>query len=397
MEPVEITSYGHGGVGVCRVDGKVHFVEGALPGDRVTFEILREKKSWARASVVEVVEGGPHRREAPCPHASSCGGCDLQSALETSQHEWKRQIVAEQLARLGGVEIDVDEVVAASPPFGDRNRMDYSVVDGRPALHRRSSNDLVGLSTCLLLVQPLGDLFHRLGDLTGVDGITLRAGVNTGELLAVIDGDVPDHADEWDVAVCTVDRGRVVPILGRPHVHEEVAGVRFRITGTAFFQNSTPGAETLVSLVRAGTGGRSGVFVDLYAGGGLFALTSAGSFDRVVAVESASQTAGDLVHNAELNRPDVEVVHGRVEDVQLVPGEEVTVVVDPPRAGLGHEGVTTVLSANPDRIVYVSCEPGSLGRDVGLLGESGFGPTRVTPVDLFPQTHHIESVVVLDR
>jgi len=117
----------------------------------------------------------------------------------------------------------------------------------------------------------------------------------------------------------------------------------------------------------------------------------------VVAVESASQTAGDLVHNAEVNRPDVEVVHGRVEDVQLVPGDEVTVVVDPPRTGLGREGVATVLSANPDRIVYVSCEPGSLGRDVGLLGESGFRPIRVTPVDLFPQTHHIESVVVLDR
>ena len=157
MEPVEITNYGHGGVGVCRVDGKVHFVEGALLGDRVTFEVLREKKSWARATIGEVVEAGPHRREAPCPHASACGGCDLQSALESSQHEWKRQIVSEQLARLGGVEVEVEEVVAASQPFGYRNRMDYSVADGRPALYRRSSNELVGLSACLLLVQPLGE------------------------------------------------------------------------------------------------------------------------------------------------------------------------------------------------------------------------------------------------
>ncbi len=397
MEPLEITGYGHGGVGVGRVDGKVHFVEDALPGDRVRFEVLREKKKWARARATEVVEPGPHRRVAPCPHAGTCGGCDLQSALEESQRAWKREVVGDQLARIGGVEIDVEPVVAASPAFGYRNRMDFSVEDGRPALHRRSSNDLVPLSVCHLLSDPLVDLFDRLGDLTGASGVTIRAGANTGERLVVVDGEVPEEADAWEASVCTVDRGKTTAVIGRPHLHEEVAGVRFRITGSTFFQNSTSGAEALVDLVRQASAGRSGVLIDLYAGGGLFALTASDGFDRVAAVESAAQTARDLAHNVEANRPDVEVVHDRVENVELSPADEVTVVVDPPRTGLGRRGADTVLGADPDRIIYVSCEPASLGRDIGLLGENGFRPSRVTPVDLFPQTHHVEAVVVLDR
>ena len=398
MEPVRIESYGHGGVGVCRVDGMVHFVAGALPGDVVRFDVTKRSKRWARAEVVEVVEASPHRRAAPCPHAGSCGGCDLQHATEAAQREWKRAVVVEQLTRLGGVDVPpVGRVETPSDRFGYRNRMDFSVLDGRPALHRRSSHDLVPLDVCLLLAPPLRELFDLLGDLDGLTGITMRAGMATGEAILVVDGDPPPHLLDLGVAVGRAIRGRTEPVVGLDHIHEVVAGTRFRITGRAFFQNSTAGAEALVRLVADAVAGRQGTFVDLYAGGGLFALTVGAAFRRVVAVESGSQAASDLAHNAELAAADVEVHRAKVESIDLDLSGPLTVVVDPPRDGLGRQGVETVAGTGADMVVYVSCDPASLGRDVGLLTALGYRLARVSPVDLFPQTHHVEAVAVLER
>ena len=171
--------------------------------------------------------------------------------------------------------------------------------------------------------------------------------------------------------------------------------MRFRITGSAFFQNSTAGAEVLVGLVREAVADRSGRLVDLYAGGGLFACTVGGGFDAVVAVEASEPAVSDLLFNTRGTEVDVHL--GRVEALDLPSAGESTVVVDPPRVGLGRDGVARVGEIAPTRLVYVSCDPASFARDVGYLGESGFGLSAVTPVDLFPQTHHIELVATLDR
>lgn len=388
-----IEGYGHGGVGVARHDGMVHFVPGAIPGDRVRVAITKRAKRWARAEITELVAASPHRRQPPCPHAGDCGGCDLQHADEEAQRGWKVGALVDQLTRLGGLDAPpVEPIVTPSPPFGYRNRMDFSVHDGAPALHRRASHDLVALDVCLLLVPPLAELFADLGDLTGLTSVTMRAGAATGDLLLVVTGEVPDRLRRLGVPLVRLDEPEVI---GRDHLHEVVAGTRLRITRRGFFQNSTLGAEALVTLVGEAVAGRRGTLVDLYAGGGLFACTVGGGFERTVAVESGSSAGADLLHNAAT--AGVEALVGRVEDLDLAVGGEVTVVVDPPRTGLGTAGVATVRSLAPGRIVYVSCDPASLGRDVGLLVAEGFGVSRVTPVDLFPQTHHLETVVVLDR
>lgn len=396
MAEVHIDSYGHGGLGVGRLDGKVHFVEGAIPGDVVEVEVIREKRSWARARAVSVVEASPDRRDAPCPHAGRCGGCDLQHADEGAQRRWKREVVVDQLRRLAGLdEPPVGALVTVTGDLGYRNRMDFSVLDGRPGLHKRSSSELVALDRCLLLAPPLADLFGRLGDLDGASGITIRAGLATGDLLVVVDGDVPAAADGWGAPVCRSRRGGTEVVMGRDHLFEEVGGMRFRITGSAFFQNSTAGAEVLVGLVREAVAGRSGRLVDLYAGGGLFACTVGEGFDSVVAVEASEPAVSDLLFNTRGANVDVRV--GRVEALDLPTAGESTVVVDPPRVGLGRDGVARVGGIAPTRLVYVSCDPASFARDVGYLGESGFGLSAVTPVDLFPQTHHVELVAILDR
>ena len=274
--------------------------------------------------------------------------------------------------------------------------MDFSAVDGRPALHRRRSDDLVALEECPVL-HPLVETMLGLPGLGELDGFTLRGGVRTGDRLVVIKGDLSAEAERWGVPVCRVSRGRVESLIGTPSLREVVAGVPFRITASAFFQNSTEGADVLAEVVAAAAG-RGGTLLDLYAGGGLFSCTIGRRFDRVVAVESAGLATDDFSHNA-AGLDHVDLHRSRVEDagelLAALPGG--TVIADPPRAGLGRKGVDVVAGAEPARIVLVSCDPASLGRDAKLLGEAGYRLVESVPLDLFPQTFHVEVVSTFQR
>jgi 23S rRNA (uracil1939-C5)-methyltransferase len=392
-----IESVGHGAVGVARIDGKVHFVPDALPGSVVRFEVEEDKGTWARARLVEVVDPSPFSTEPVCRHADECGGCQWQRARPIAQREWKRRVVVDSLERIGGLaEAPVSRTRQAGSPYGYRNRMDFSVRAGRPALHRRRSEDLVALEECPVL-HPLVETMLGLAGLGELDGFTLRAGIRTGDRLVVIQGDLPDGADRWGVPVCRVARGEVESLVGPPFLREVVAGVPFRITGSAFFQNSTEGADVLAEVV-APAAGRGGTLLDLYAGGGLFSCTIGRRFDRVVAVESAGLATDDFAHNA-AGLDHIELHRSRVEDagdvVASVSGS--TVIADPPRAGLGRKGVDVIVRADPARIVLVSCDPGSLGRDARLLAEAGYRLVESVPLDLFPQTFHVEVVSTFVR
>ncbi|NND84460.1 MAG: class I SAM-dependent RNA methyltransferase [Acidimicrobiia bacterium] len=392
-----IDSVGHGAVGVARIDGKVHFVPDALPGSVVRFEVTEDKGTWARGRLIDVVDPSPFATSPVCRHADTCGGCQWQHARPVAQREWKRRVVVDSLERIGGIEDPpVERTRQAGPPFGYRNRMDFSVSEGRPALHRRRSDELVALEECPVL-HPLVEGMLGLPGLGGLDGFTLRAGVRTGARLVVINGDLPGGAEDWGVPVCRVSGGSVEPLVGDPFLKEVVAGVPFRITGSAFFQNSTEGADVLAE-VAAAAAGRGGTLLDLYAGGGLFSCTIGRRFERVVAIESAGLATDDFAHNA-AGLDHVELHRARVErsgDL-LASFTGSTVIADPPRAGLGRKGVEVVVGAQPDKIVLVSCDPGSLGRDARQLREAGYWLAESVPLDLFPQTFHVEVVSTFER
>ena len=191
----------HGGEAVARVDGKTWFVAGAMPGERVRGDVAVDKGAWGRVELRSVEEPSPQRVRPPCAHFGTCGGCQWQFADHAVQLEWKRSIVAGQLGHLGGLaDPDVRETVAVSGPYAYRNRMDFSVDGGRPALFRGRSKTLVPIDRCWLLEPALADLFERLGPLEGVHRITIRVGSTTGERLVVLTGAVPAQAEEWGVA-----------------------------------------------------------------------------------------------------------------------------------------------------------------------------------------------------
>lgn len=355
----------HGGRAIGRVNGQVIFVTGAYPGETVEAEITGQGRRYLDTRATVILEPSPVRIEPPCPHFGICGGCQWQSAAYGAQLEWKRQVVAEQLAHLGRLpDIDVRPTLAPGPEYRYRNRMDFKIVAGRPALLKLSSHEPVKLDVCLVMADLLHPLFSHLSPPPGAERVTLRAGIRTGETLVLFDD---DHGT----------------------LHEMVDGAGFRITGRTFFQVNTTGAELLVALVKeALTPDATEVLLDGYAGGGLFSATVGRRCREVVAVESDRVTVDDLRHNTA-----VTVVKGRFEQSRSrLPNRWDIAVVDPPRAGLRPEGVAVVCGGRPRAIAYVACDPASFARDAALITSRGYSLDWVQPVDMFPQTFHIELV-----
>jgi 23S rRNA (uracil1939-C5)-methyltransferase len=393
MIELTTTDMAHGGAAVGRLDGKAHFVDGAMPGELIRGEVVQDRGSWARVELHEVVTASDDRVDPRCPHFEACGGCQWQYADHAAQLDWKRSIVAGQLGHLGGIENPVvGGTISPGQPFGYRNRMDFAVIGGELALTKRRSRELVPIAECHLLMPALVPVFERIGGLERVRGLTLRGSSSEGDVIAIVRGRVPDDAPGWDCQVSRRDRTGVHAVIGDGEIHEVVDGMRLRITGDAFFQNNTAGAETLVRLVQAALEPTpDDVLLDGYAGGGLFGATIGRHAGSVVAVESNRLAVFDLRHNLAAADVDHTIVRDPFESFEAA-GRWDLAVVDPPRQGLGEDGVASVTRGEPRTIAYVACDPASLARDTRHLADRGYSLDAATPVDLFPQTFHIETV-----
>ena len=371
------------------------FVAGALPGERVVADVVEEHPRHARAAVVEVLEESPDRVAPPCPFvAAGCGGCGWQHVDPPAQRELRVAMVSEALTRLGGL---TDPRVVSGPPLaggGAGYRTTIRAVadpDGRLALRRHHSHDLVAVPGCLVAHPLVADVLADGLFPPGAE-VTVRVGARTGERMVVVDG-VP----ATEAAVVVPDGVRVVTgaelAAGkRAWLHEEVAGVRLRVSARSFFQAGPEAAEALVATVAAAVGDVQGSHLaDLYGGVGLFAAT-VGRAAHVELVEASASSAADARVNlrdldARVVRSDVARWRARPQDV---------VIADPPRAGLARGGVRAVRAARAPRLVLVSCDAGALGRDAGLLARAGYRHLGSTVVDAFPHTPHVEVVSRFD-
>ncbi len=404
---VQLTAMAHGGMALGRHRGQVVFVPYAIPGETVRAEIVEARAQWARAHLVQVLNPSPHRVEPPCPYfgPGRCGGCHLQHIAYEAQVEFKRQVVADQLARLGGLRAaPVADPIGAAEPWSYRNHVQFSVTpEGRLGFLATDSHSVIPVEECLLLDPLLDDLWAALDmEWPQLHRLSLRCGSATGDLMALFE---LDHYEDFDIVVdfpvsCALllADGEVVVLMGHAYLIEHVAGRDYRISAGSFFQVNTAGAEALVALVRdflAPTGDET--LLDLYCGVGLFGLALAGEVGRVVGVESASSAAADFRHNAQ-GMAHVTLIEGRVEDaLPGLRGPADLVVLDPPRAGAGKRVAGEIARLSPRRIAYVSCDPATLARDAQHLTGAGYRLVQVQPVDLFPQTYHIESVALFGK
>lgn len=374
-----------GGEAVGRLDdGRVIFVGGALAGEIVRVEITEEKKRFARGIVVAVSEPSPFRIEPSCSHAASgeCGGCDWIHVAEQTQLDYKRDIVVEQLQRLGGV--DSPNVATAETQRGRRTTVRCSVTNGRGGYRARRSDQAFIADKCGAAHPLLEELIveGRFGNATEV---TLRVGAATGERMVLTNGDVRSVSVPDGVQVTSADNP------GDAAIHEEVAGRVWRISALSFFQTSHEGAEALVAAVGRALEGSTGSIVDLYSGVGL--LGGGAAPDRVAcAVESSRSSLNDAQHNL---GSGVHIETSRVE--QWMPTEFGTVIADPARRGLAKAGASIIDQTGASHLVLVSCDPASLGRDTALLQEQGWRHDQAEVIDMFPDTSRIEVVSTFRR
>ena len=390
---VEPTAMATGGAALARdTGGRVVFVEGALPGERVRARLTEEGKDFARAVAVEILGPSPDRVAPPCAAlAAGCGGCTWQHVSADAQSRLKVGIVVDALRRIAKLADPPPVLVDHLPGRARRTTARLAVSAGGRAGHRpRAGTGAVETDACLA-AHPLLEELIVDGRYPGAREVLLRVGVASGERLVSVDRAAQATRVPAGVHVVAQKDQRSA------FVHEEVCGRRFRIGAGSFFQSGPAVATALASAVSDATGDAlppGGVLVDAYAGVGLFAsVLGAARAAQVVAVESDRSAVADA--RANLADLDAVVVPSEVGRWDPVPAD--VVVADPARTGLGRPGVASLVATGAPRLVLVSCDPASMARDTALLAAVGYRLEAVTVVDAFPDTFHVETVSRFDR
>jgi 23S rRNA (uracil1939-C5)-methyltransferase len=383
-EQVRTTAMASDGRAVGRLEsGKVVFVAGALPGESVLVEIGSDRARHASGRTIEVLSPAPERVAPPCPRlAEGCGGCQWQHVSPGGQRALKEGMIGESLRRIGRLDDPPLEPTVELPPWSWRTTIRAGVTDGRAALRRGHSHELVPVRGCLIAHPLLVPLLEG-PRYPGASTVVLRCGAGSGERLVA--GTPAAARPGFDLPEDVGDR----------HFREDVGGMRWRVSAASFFQSRPDGAEALARLILAAAAdvGPPGRAVDAYCGVGLFGGFLARTGWSVTAVEGSRASVADARTN--LAGLPADVVRGDVRSWSAPPAD--LVVADPSREGLGRDGVGALAAARPGRLVLISCDVASLGRDAGLLAAAGYRLVSVTPVDMFPQTWHVEVVSVFDR
>ena len=436
---VTIEGYGEGGMGVARIDGRVVFVHGALRGEKCRVLILKTLKSVAFAKVLEVVEPSCTRVTPDCPYFPRCGGCTYRHMSYEEELRLKKLRVQDNLARIGGSGVTVEEILGAADTLRYRNKAQYPVSkDGAVGFYRARTHEVIECEHCLL-VKPEADAaaealreYMRRCRVAGYDEKTGRGLVRhlyvrsnaAGESLVCVlvnGNELPQ--EETLVALlrgaCPKCRGIVLgtntkkgnvilgdryrTLWGEDRLEDTLCGKRFRLSVPSFYQVNRAQAERLYAkaIEFVDLTGQETV-LDLYCGAGTITLALSDHAKRVLGAEIVPEAIDDARENAVRNGvKNVEFFCGDASDVAKKLAQEHlrpdVITVDPPRKGLAADVVESIAAMQPERVVYVSCDSATMARDVKRFAELGYTVTRAAAVDMFPRADHIETVCLLSK
>ncbi|MFJ8669739.1 class I SAM-dependent RNA methyltransferase [Streptomyces sp. NPDC093600] len=421
---VEVGPVAHGGHCIARTEaGRVLFVRHALPGERVVARVTEgeETSRFLRADAVTILEASKDRVEAPCPFAGpgKCGGCDWQHAKPGAQRRLKGEVIAEQLKRLAGLtpeEAGWDGTVMPAEgdklPAGEvpqwRTRVQYAVdAEGHAGLRKHRSHEVEVIDHCMIAAEGVSELGIEKRTWEGMASVEAIAASGSGDRQVILTprpgARLPIVELDKPVSVLRVDEkdGGVHRVHGRPFVRERADDRTYRVGNGGFWQVHPKAAQTLVLAVMQGLMPRKGdTALDLYCGVGLFAGAIAdrvGDQGAVLGIESGKRAVEDARHNLQ-DYDRVRIEQGKVESV--LPRTRITevdlIVLDPPRAGAGKQTVKHLSGLGARRIAYVACDPAALARDIAYFKEGGYRVRTLRAFDLFPMTHHVECVAILE-
>lgn len=410
----------YGGDGLVRLaTGEVVFVPFVVPGEAVTLQPGPKRQKVRRGSIQRIDRSSPDRVEAPCQVFGRCGGCQWQHLSISAQRHWKREIVRESLSRIGKLpDVPVSPVIPASDEsaWGYRNKVEWHVTrqNGQWGLgyEAAGSHDTVVFPHCPIIPEELNRLAQWItahpDPLEGLNRITAR--LNPGqELLLLLHGKADSVSEAWLSAlqkafpglqgVMVREHQDITQLAGNAYLTQTLEGIAFQVSAESFFQVHTSVAAEMTAYIRALLDRPIPVLLDLYAGVGLFSLALRDKAEQVIAVENAPGAIADLLDN--IHRNGLEGIGVLQADTQAVlpelPDEVHTAIVDPPRSGCPPALIDWLAQQVSHQVVYVSCDPATLARDLARFCQAGWRIDQVQPFDMFPQTYHVETVVSLVR
>ncbi|MBQ9992544.1 MAG: 23S rRNA (uracil(1939)-C(5))-methyltransferase RlmD [Firmicutes bacterium] len=425
---MNITSMSGEGEGIARYDGMVIFVKGVVSGELVNARITEVKKNFARAEIMDIIQPSALRIEAACPEFAACGGCSLQILSYKDQLELKRNYVAEVLRRIGKTPVSVLKINSFEP-YHYRNRVQWHCQDGKLGFYNQSSHNLAVCDSCLLLPQVFNEIQTFLNQQklpVSLCHFTLQANEDTSLLMAVFCAEASCSRKEQqeyrklaellsmrfpELCSCFLnlsDRNNMlygkdfVLLYGENHLPVNICGKKFLLYPSAFLQVNFAGCEALYNKVLEWADLCGGETIwDIYCGIGTISLLLAEKAARVTGIEYCAPAIEAAKVNAKLNNSaNYSFLCGRAEDIlphEVKNGKKADLaVLDPPRAGCAPQVIDALISAAPERIIYVSCNPATLARDLKLLQEN-YELQRIECFDLFPQTVHCETIALLNR
>ncbi|MDD3341030.1 MAG: 23S rRNA (uracil(1939)-C(5))-methyltransferase RlmD [Bacilli bacterium] len=402
---VEIESLEHSGRGVCHIDGRAVFVENALPTEKVEIKISVVKKNFAEAIVTQYIEESKKRINPNCPYYKECGGCQIRHLDVTEQRLYKENKVKEILLKFAGIDDSlIKPILFTEEAIGYRNKITLKV-DKKIGFYKRKSNKIVPIQACSNAHPKINETLEYLNDylpLENIDEIIIRISESTLENMVVlhVTGKIDEEyitrvLGEFVSTIIVHEYNKYYPIKGNSFITEKIGPYKFKVSAESFFQVNSKCTEVLYEKVlEYASLTETEIVLDLYCGTGTIGIYLSKLAKEVLGIELNRYAYLDALANKERNA--VKNIQFLCKDASKVNERDKAgvVIVDPPRAGLDAHTISFLKETKPSKIVYVSCDPVTLARDIKLLS-SDFEIKEITPVDMFPNTYHTECVTLL--
>ncbi len=407
----------HRGEGVARIEGKATFIPFAIPGEEVDIEITMERSRFSKGKIKEIIAASPDRVDPPCENYYRCGGCCYQHVNYARQLQLKKQVVTDALHRIGQQKIAVKDVIGMDNPWYYRNKVTWQTGEekGKKRLgyYQLDSRTHLPISDCLLLspdIKKFSQFLDCYLDITGIkkgQQVVIRQGSEDGKLYLIVEGPVDQEGLTTLVkgypgleSLFIYHNNRLEHIFGSEVLGFRIDKYRYQVSPLVFFQVNNRQTNILCDEVKKAAGSKERKrLLDAYCGTGSIAIYLAGQYDYVTGVDYSARSIDNANNNAQINQlNNYEFYAGACE--KIIPDlkqEFDTVILDPPRAGC-HKDLLQVLIKKPvSQIIYVSCNPATLARDIKILCQSSYRINSVQPVDMFPWTVHVETCVLLSH
>ncbi|MBR1377424.1 MAG: 23S rRNA (uracil(1939)-C(5))-methyltransferase RlmD [Bacilli bacterium] len=394
---VEIDRLDHQGRGIANTD-KVTFISNALPSEIVDIEITCTKSKYNIGKVKNYKKISDKRIDAVCPYFSECGGCELMHLSYLNESKYKEEKIKDIMKRYAGID-NISSIIKCDKELGYRNKVTFKVND-KLGLYQHDSHNIVNVNKCFLISDNMNkyiDIINKM-DLSHIYEVIMRESINDMMIIFMCDEDIDIDTSNLECNVVKAYKGSYKTIKGNNYIIDEIGNMKYKISPTSFFQVNKYQVKKLYDLVLTNLDiNKSDRILDLYCGTGTIGIYVSKLCNEVLGIEINEEAIKDANYNKDLNNvSNISFIAGDSKVIDSINFKPNKIIVDPPRAGLDKKVINEIININPERIIYVSCDPITLARDLNILKEK-YNIEKVIPVDMFPRTYHVETVCTMTR